>query len=129
MSWMCASCGFKDHKAGATACEVCGTIPGTLVLRGKDGSGELAIRAATDVGQRLLAGLVGEDRRFLSEVQFHVRKDDGRGAWVVQAAGGATNRSHCNGRPLGDDAEPLGLGSEITVGPRGHACVRVHFDA
>lgn len=97
-----------------------------MVLRGAIGKG-LSTRIDLDVGQRLLRGIVGDDAKYASELQFRLVRRSLEG-WVLEAAAGTTNETWHNGAPVAARTTVvLRPGDEISLRGR-RATVRIEFD-
>ncbi len=85
---------------------------GSLTLTGESGE-FLRFNIAGEVGRRICSKL-GDDSRFLSEVQFVLDKD-GSGAWSIRPNPEATNETLLNGKAIISKTK-LENGDEIAVG-------------
>ncbi len=117
MGWKCPKCGTENDDHIASCHGMCGYVRyGKLVLVGATTGQEIRMNLDTAVGQSLLKRLVGEEARFASEPQFHLRRSEDEAAWLVMPEPRAVNATHVNGAKVGDAGVKVSDGTEITVG-------------
>lgn len=125
-NWKCPECGVEAASAGSRRCEACGHADfGRLVLIA-DGGQQLTFNIDLDVGQRLLAPIVGDDAKFVSSHQYRLARDPRLGAWVVQPNAEAANPTCLDGNPI-DVATAVADGTVVSIGP-GRARLRARID-
>jgi len=108
---------------------MCGYVRfGKLILSVSEAGQEARMNVDTPVGKALLKRLVGEDARFASEPQFHLRRSDAHSAWVVVPEEKAVNATYVDGVKAHELGVKISTGSEITIGAdKARLKVRVEF--
>ena len=117
----CPSCGCEPWTEGEP-CMVCGEgIVGTLTIEGPLGRRTFGIHK-TDVGQRLLRGVVaecenGSEARFAANPQYRFERSP-EGWFVEHIASADENPTFHNGVELPHgEKRPLEPGDAISIGP------------
>jgi len=96
---------------------MCGYVRfGRLILVSLAGE-EIKLNLSSSIGKALLKKLVGDDARFVSDHQFHLKRCEENAAWLILHEPNATNLTLVNGISVGDEGTKLVAGSEITIGP------------
>lgn len=127
MSWKCNRCGTENEELTQSCAGMCGYVRfGRLILVSLTGK-EIKLNLNSSVGKALLKKLVGDDCRFVSELQFHLKRCEENAAWLILHETSATNPTLVNGISVGEEGTKLRTGSEITIGPD-KARLRVKFE-
>ncbi len=117
MSWKCNRCGTENDDLAQSCDGMCGYVRfGRLILVSLTGE-EIKLNLNSSVGKALLKKVVGDDVRFVSEHQFHLKRCEENAAWLILHEPNATNPTLVNGISVGVEGTKLLAGSEITIGP------------
>jgi hypothetical protein len=116
MRWKCPRCGIVNDD-GESNCCVCAWVQfGHLILLSTKSGRELRLDLDTPVGRSLLGRIIGEDVRFASEPQFHLRRSEVEAAWLLIPDPKAVNPTCVGGTRAGSAGKKLVDGDEITIG-------------
>jgi len=114
---MCPKCGTLFRRPGERKCEACGHVSfGRLTLRHPATGRSITANLDTDIGQKLLHDVAGEDARYASSPQCTVYRDATLASWAIRTSPMATNPTCLNGTTLGADPMMLKDGDVISIG-------------
>lgn len=122
MNWKCPDCGM-DNAADLDECQGrCGfrlkpPLAQRVVLVSSRTSRQLAMRLSTSIGRDLLKSADPDEAIYASEVQFHIRKDEDAGDWIVTPESLARHPTFHNGTALTAAGAVLGSGDVLSIGP------------
>lgn len=128
MGWKCPRCGIENESAVVTCHAMCGYVHfGRLVLVSTETGREIRFNLDSSVGRSLLAGAIGDDCRYVSDPQFHLRRSSERAAWVLENDLAAANPTTINGESVCAGGSPLATDDNIMVG-KDKAPLRVRIE-
>lgn len=80
------------------------------------------------VGRSLLKRAVGDESRFASEPQFHLKRCEDNATWLIKQEPKALNPTLIDGIAITCEGTKLAAGSEITIGPdKARLRVKIEF--
>lgn len=107
---------------------MCGYVRfGRIILLSLTGE-EIRLNIDGPVGKALLKRAVGEEARFASEPQFHLKRCEDNATWLIKQEPKAMNPTMVNGIAITGEGTKLAAGSEVTIGPdKARLRVKIEF--